>query len=80
LVRGIAEGLSSLSGFLSNGKKEDLLKTLESLKEQVEQYSFDQGAKAESYQSISEALNQLQEYKNSEPELYNSIVKGLGGV
>lgn len=80
LVRGIAEGLSALSGFLSNGKKEDLLKTLETLKEQVEQYLFDQGAKAESYQSISEALNQLQEYKNSEPELYNAIVKGLGGV
>lgn len=80
LVRGIAEGLSSLSGFLSNGKKEDLMKTLENLKEQVEQYSFDQGAKAESYKSIFEVLNQLQGYKNSEPELYNAVVKGLGGV
>jgi hypothetical protein len=53
---------------------------LENLKEQVEQYSFDQGAKAESYKSIFEVLNQLQGYKNSEPELYNAVVKGLGGV
>jgi len=80
LVRSIAEGISSLSGFYESDKQTDLQAKLNKLKEQVEQYRFDQGAKADNYKVSAESLAKLQVAKVSDPSLYNAVVKGLGGL
>lgn len=80
LVRGIAEGINAVSGFYESDRQTDIQESLNRLKAQVEQYQFEQGAKADSYRSVSDALTQLQTAKDSDPQLYSAVVKGLGGV
>lgn len=80
LVRGIAEGISAVSGFYESDRQTDIQESLNRLKAQVEQYQFEQGAKADSYKAVSDALTQLQTAKDSDPQLYSAVVKGLGGI
>jgi hypothetical protein len=79
-IVGISKSLESLVSTLSENANSKMTEYIGDLKDKFEQYKFDQEAKRDSYTQIAEALGQLQEVRESDPNFYNAVIKGLGGI
>lgn len=76
----ISKNLESLVSTLSSDANAKMVEYIEELENNFEQYKFDQEAKRDQYDLVSDVLNELQDAKDNHPELYNAVITGLGGL
>jgi hypothetical protein len=79
-TQAISQGLANVKDLVGRGEWAAAEKALDSLRDTLAEYEGERGEAYDSSLAIVDALDRLAELQNSDPEAYQRVIQGLGGM